>query len=166
MERLHRAGGPADLDFVNAGGLGQAKGQDQFVLRGITGTTGHFTALPGSPRPQTNPLTLIAVIRRCFISLQLLILHPSCSRVCGGVGQLTFYLLWLKFHGPRRHGVKRALEKCSCCISFFVPTRIDRRFFMAIACCVKSPIPVQLEVLILGPDNFQSIDALAVILGS
>ena len=81
MERLHRAGGPADLDFVNAGGLGQAKGQDQFVLRGITGTTGHFTALPGSPRPQTNPLTLIAVIRRCFISLQLLILHPSCLRV-------------------------------------------------------------------------------------
>jgi len=55
VERLHRAGGPADLDFVNAGGLGQAKGQDQFVLRGITGTTGHFMALPGSPRLQTNP---------------------------------------------------------------------------------------------------------------
>ena len=55
MERLHRAGGPADLDFVNAGVLGQTKGQDQFVLRGITGTIGHFTALPGSPRPQRNP---------------------------------------------------------------------------------------------------------------
>ena len=37
---------------------------------------------------------------------------------------------------------------------------------MASTCCVKRPIPVQLEVLILGPDNFQSIDALAVILGS
>ncbi|HIL73760.1 MAG TPA: hypothetical protein EYG44_05980, partial [Verrucomicrobia bacterium] len=36
-------------------------------------------------------------------------LHPSCRRVCGGVGQLTFYLLWLKFPGPRRHGVKRTL---------------------------------------------------------
>jgi len=55
VERLHRAGGPADLDFVNAGVLGQTKGQDQFVLRGITGTIGHFTALPGSPRPQRNP---------------------------------------------------------------------------------------------------------------
>jgi hypothetical protein len=27
----------------------------------------------------------IVVSRRCFISLQLSILHPSCRRVCGGV---------------------------------------------------------------------------------
>ena len=55
MERLHRAGGPADLDFVNAGGLGQAKGQDQFVLRGITGTIGQFNGVARFAPPANEP---------------------------------------------------------------------------------------------------------------
>jgi len=33
----------------------------------------------------TSTTAAIVVIRRCFISLQLSILHPSCRRVCGGV---------------------------------------------------------------------------------
>ena len=32
----------------------------------------------------TNTTAAIVVSRRCFISLQLSILHPSCRRVCGG----------------------------------------------------------------------------------
>ena len=36
-----------------------------------------------SPHPTTSTAAIV-VSRRCFISLQLSILHPSCRRVCGG----------------------------------------------------------------------------------
>ena len=58
------------------------------------------------PHP-TKSTAAIVVSRRCFISLQLSILHPSCRRVCGEGRQDSRALASRPFHGLGEGGRKR-----------------------------------------------------------
>jgi len=60
--------------IVHVMDLKETETEENYVRRLATGLVAH----------PTSTTAAIVVIRRCFISLQLLILHPSWLRVCGG----------------------------------------------------------------------------------
>ena len=86
------------LTFTGAGGSGETLRAFSVVSGAVAATGGtvngaHISleingtggGVSGAGRPHPTSSTAPIVISRCFISLQLSILHSFCPRVCGGV---------------------------------------------------------------------------------